>query len=84
MSFDHLSDHFQGVAAKHLSNVEANPSTSNQHEFNGVGALKRILGINRLKLESRHLYLGNDQEDVVTDTGSLTWYDAREAHPYSV
>lgn len=35
---------------KTLSAVEARPERSNQHEFNGVAALKDVLGTNRSEL----------------------------------
>ena len=34
-----LARYFSGVAIKRLSEVEANPGISNQHEFNGVRKL---------------------------------------------
>ena len=40
----YLSEYFKGVAAKHLSAVEADTLRSHQHEFNGVRELVQILG----------------------------------------
>ena len=40
MKQGHLSEYFTGVAVKRLSAVEA---SGNQHEFNGVGDLKKVL-----------------------------------------
>lgn len=37
-----LSEYFRSVASKRLSNVEVNPKSSRQHEFNGVTGLKKI------------------------------------------
>jgi hypothetical protein len=62
MKWGSLSEHFRGVAAKTLSAVEADPGTSNQHEFNGVSRLKSILGLERRKLPTRFVYL-SDSED---------------------
>jgi len=81
MNQGYLSSYFEGVAIKQLSAVEANPSVSNQHEFNGVGRLKRLLGTGRKHFSARFIYLGEDENDTIVDTGNVTWYDAREAHP---
>lgn len=72
---------FKGVAAKRLSAVEADPQTSNQHEFNGVSGLKDILGTEEPKtFPATFVWLGNEQ-DGITEEGFLTWYDARRNHP---
>ncbi len=76
-----LSKYFEGVAAKRLSAVEAHPSRSNQHEFNGVQDLKRILGKDKRTLPARFIYLGENEEATAVADGSVTWYDARELHP---
>jgi hypothetical protein len=78
-----LSEHFVGQAAKRLSAVEARPERSNQHEFNGVAQLARILGpaIPRREITARFLYLDDVEERVVGAQGTVTWYDARERHP---
>ena len=52
-----LSDCFLKVASKKLSAVEANPAKSNQHEFNGSEALKRLLGSeDQRKIEARAFF----------------------------
>lgn len=75
-----LADYFSGVAVKRLSAVEADASRSNQHEFNGVNELRRILGTKRARFPARFVWLGDEQE-AVSEDGYLTWYDAREQHP---
>ena len=45
MKYGILSDHFEGVGAKYLTEVEVNRFLSNQHEFQGVGAFREILGL---------------------------------------
>lgn len=76
-----LSDHFEGVVVKQLSAVEADTTRSNQHEFNGVLALKKLLGDEQPKeFAARFIWLGDEQEGIAVD-GILTWYDARAAHP---
>ena len=76
-----LSNYFKGIGAKYLSAVETHPENSNQHEFNGIAALKQILGESRHSFESRILYLGSDESDIISRDCTLTWYDARENHP---
>lgn len=78
-----LSEYFVGQAAKRLSAVEAHPARSNQHEFNGVAQLGRILGSSspRKSFEARFLYLDDIDERCVSVQGTVTWYDARERHP---
>lgn len=76
-----LADHFEGVAAKRLSVVETDPKRSNQHEFNGVGALRRLFGDDdRREIPARFVWLGEEQEGI-TEEGTISWYDARRAHP---
>ncbi len=77
----YLSEYFTGVAAKVLSAVEADVATSNQHEYNGVAPLKNIFGTAKQTFKAQFIYLNDSDDEPVTDTGFLTWYDAREAHP---
>jgi hypothetical protein len=76
----HMSEYFSGVAAKNISAVEADFFRSNQHEFNGVQALKKILGNAKARLPGRILYLKDEQEVPTASSVELTWYDAREQH----
>ncbi|MBR9977435.1 MAG: restriction endonuclease [Bacteroidetes bacterium] len=80
-AFGYLSDFFSGVAFKRLSAVEIDALRSNQHEFNGVASMKQLWGSERNIISARFLYLGEHEEDRVFADGTLTWYDAREAHP---
>jgi hypothetical protein len=73
-----LSEYFTGIAAKRLSNVEIN---SNQHEFNGVNEFRKILGEERKTFSGYFIYLPDDEEDIVSNKGTLTWYDVRENNP---
>lgn len=81
MKSGYLSEYFTGVAAKALSAVEADTAISNQHEYNGAAPLKNILGTAKQTFAARFIYLNDSDDEPVTDTGFLTWYDAREAHP---
>lgn len=71
---------FITAAAKHLSTVEIDALSSNQHEFNGVSTLKRMFGTNKQFLNATFVYYNEDGK-VVQEQGEVTWYDAREAHP---
>jgi len=83
MKAGYLSQYFSGVAIKSLSAVEADPYSSNQHEFNGVSGLKRIFGqpIGKVKYDTKFVYLNDNDDEPVTADGYLTWYDARENNP---
>lgn len=80
MRYGSLSDHFTGIAAKRLRGVEADTAVSNQHEFNGVAALRELLGPEKFeRRQSRFLWLGGENESI-SDDAPVTWYDAREGH----
>lgn len=83
MKAGYLSQYFTGVAIKNLSVVEADPYSSNQHEFNGVSGLKKIFGQpqGKIKFNTKFIYLNDYDDEPVTADGFLTWYDAREHHP---
>ena len=80
MKKGYLSQYFDGVAIKILSEVETNVLASNQHEFNGVEGLRNILGEpeGKTRYEARFLYLTDYDDGPVIDDGFLTWYDARQ------
>lgn len=75
-----LSEYFQGVAAKRLTEVEANVLRSNQHEFNGVRALREMLGEpnQRVPYPSKMMYLSDSEPEPIVEDAVLTWYDARQ------
>ena len=75
-----LCEYFKGVVAKHLSAVEIDALSSNQHEFNGTNALKTLFGSERQSLSAKFVYVNDDGIRTI-DEGMLTWYDAREKHP---
>ena len=81
MKKGHLSQYFLDVGYKRLSAVEADVLSSNQHEFNGVTGLKKFLGSEKHTFPARFVYLNDDDPDPITDSGFLTWYDARSNHP---
>jgi hypothetical protein len=75
-----LSDYFKEIAYKKLTEVEANPKISHQHEFNGIVALKKMFGISRRDLNVLQIYF-DDRSDPLQAKSQMTWYDARENHP---
>jgi hypothetical protein len=84
MKRGHLSQYFEAVAAKRLTAVEADPKNSNQHEFNGTVALKKMLGTyetgETTNFNSRFIYMG-EKDETVTSDGTLSWYDSRFEKP---
>ncbi|MGK9201021.1 type II restriction endonuclease [Sinorhizobium meliloti] len=80
-----LSDYFVGVGAKRLAAVDADASSSNQHEVTGSRPLLRILG-DRDRKQPRggedtrffatYIWLGAEQE-ALTEEARLSWYDSR-------
>ncbi|MDN5864043.1 MAG: restriction endonuclease [Gammaproteobacteria bacterium] len=76
-----LSDYFAGVVVKRLSEVETNPSSSNQHEFNGTKQMEQCLGADRKVLSAEFVYIAGDEDEFLKENGDVTWYDAREQHP---
>lgn len=67
---------FRASCIKTLSAVEASPERSNQHEFNGVKELQSLFGTQRFKCSATFHIRSQD----ISCEGTLTWYDAREAH----
>jgi hypothetical protein len=78
-----LSDYFHAVATKTLTRVEVDPKASNQHEFNGVNSLKKILGDHPepTTFGCTFIYQGDDADDALAHEGEITWYDARRNDP---
>lgn len=71
---------FIKAAAKHLSLVEIDSWSSNQHEFNGVSSLKELFGYNKQYFRTTFLFY-DERGQSIQEYGELTWYDARENHP---
>jgi len=80
MKNGYLSQYFDGVAAKILSQVEANKLVSHQHEFNGVEGLRKILGepSGKVKYRAKCMYFIDYEDEPIIEDGELTWYDARQ------
>jgi len=77
MERGHLSSYFEGLGWKKLSSVEINPNASHQHEF-AAGRFRSLFGEEKRVFETRFIYLGEEEDDIETDTGTLTYYDSRE------
>ena len=83
MKQGYLSDYFEAVAVKRLRPVEVDFKTSNQHEFNGTVALKKVLGEGTGEAQefpARFLWVGAEGE-VQSEDSTLTWYDSRLGNP---
>ncbi|MCK5097242.1 MAG: hypothetical protein KAR45_04025, partial [Desulfobacteraceae bacterium] len=76
-----LADYFEGFGYKILKPVEIDPEVSHEHEFNGINSFKEILGSAKQYLSCRVIYLADEEENIVEDIVTLTWYDARDSHP---
>lgn len=77
-----LKSYIKGLAWKRAAEVEVSGEASNQHEFNGVTALKALLGDKpRRGLKAVFIRLEDDPDRGVSCQGGLSWYDAREADP---
>jgi restriction endonuclease EcoRII-like protein len=76
-----LSFIFTNVAHKTLVAVDLPNMRSNQHELNGVQALKEFFGTGeRTRGTISWYYFADDQEPIHEET-EFTFYDARENHP---
>ena len=60
-----LREFFTAVAAKRLRAVEADPTTSNQHEFNGINRFRELLGDARKSFDTTFLYLDDENDPCV-------------------
>lgn len=75
---------FEGVAAKYLSAVDADPQRSNQHEIGGLPSVgfKQFLGEpnkgERYNFPARMVYLTDEADSLISIEGNVTWYDCRE------
>lgn len=71
------------VAVKRLSDVEVDPSSSNQHELNGVAAIKQLLGspTEVLSIPDVEWVLLRDDGTHLRERHQLSWYDSRRMNP---
>ncbi|MBS0307891.1 MAG: restriction endonuclease [Proteobacteria bacterium] len=87
MYTDKITDYFDGVAAKYLSAVDADPARSNGHEIGGLpsAGARNWLGIPSkgevFRYPALHVYLADDQDEPLICDSEVTWYDARSKQP---
>lgn len=88
MSTKQVSDYVEGVAAKYLSAVDADPKSSHQHEIGGLPSVgfKRYLGepakLEKRVFNARMVYLKDEHNPPEMFAGVVTWYDCRENQPH--
>lgn len=68
------------VSGKLLRTVEIDALQSNQHEFHGIEAFKRIFGKERFYGNASAFSI-SDKMEVQKSIIKFTWYDARESDP---
>lgn len=84
---DRLDDYVEGVAAKHLSRVDANAAVSNQHEIGGLPRIgfKQWLGTPNkeavYRYRARQIYISDEVDAPTICDSSVTWYDCRRKDP---
>jgi hypothetical protein len=72
-----LSSVFTAVAHKQLVAVDLPGSGSNQHELNGVAALRELFGANGVKRGNLQWHYFADDQEPAEEDGDFTFYDAR-------
>lgn len=88
MFTDRISDYFEGVAAKYLSAVDADPGRSHQHEIGGLPAagFKQYLGTpgksEEYRFKAKQIYFTDEAVAPDISEGMVTWYDCRRKQPH--
>lgn len=88
MFSDRISDYFEGVAAKYLSAVDADPGRSNQHEIGGLPAagFKQYLGspgkTEEFRFNAKQVYFTDESDAPDINDSAVTWYDCRRNQPH--
>lgn len=88
MFTDRISDYFEGVAAKYLSAVDADPGRSHQHEIGGLPAagFKQYLGApgkaEEYRFKAKQIYFTDESVAPDISEGMVTWYDCRRKQPH--
>lgn len=80
-----LSNYFKGTACKYLSEVDASPAKSNQHEI-GSNKFTAILGVpsgNEKRIfDATFMLFTADAEEPEIFKDKVTWYDTRVNQPH--
>ena len=79
-----LAEFFSAIAFKHLTAVDAQPQSSNQHEIGGLvkagfGPFLGDPGKETLRYTAQFLYISDDSGGLHVDQGAVSWYDSRRA-----
>jgi hypothetical protein len=84
---DRISDYFEGVAAKYLKSVDADPDSSNQHEIGGLvkAGFQQYLGApeksEEFRFNAKQVYFTDNALAPDICEGTVTWYDCRRNKP---
>lgn len=89
MFTDKITDYFEGVAAKYLSVVDADPERSNGHEIGGLPAAgaKSWLGTpgkgegQEIRYQAQQVYISDELDEPLIYESSVSWYDSRRNKP---
>ena len=89
MSLNAITEYFEGVAAKYLSAVDAEPKKSNQHEIGGLPSVgfKQFLGTplkgdsQEIRYSCKMVYISGEENLYESCEDIVTWYDARRLNP---
>lgn len=85
---DSISDYFEGVAAKYLSAVDADPIRSNQHEIGGLpsAGFQQYLGTpgkdQEYRFHAKQIYITDESIAPEAVEADVTWYDCRRKQPH--
>lgn len=84
MKRGYLSEHFDGIAVKRLSAVEADMTRSNQHEYNATKEMLAFMGrpLEHTRLPTRFIYLDDQADESIIEDAFLTLYDSRQNQPH--
>lgn len=83
MDYGMLKDYVKGAMCKPMPGIDIpGANRSHQHEFQGSAPLKHLLGDHdRKSIPARFVYLDDNDEALVVQSGTLSWYDARRKNP---
>jgi len=79
MDYGMLKDYIKGAMCKQMPGIDIpGANKSHQHEFQGINAMRVLLGDQERKnIPAKFIYLDDDAEQSIIETGSLSWYDSR-------
>ncbi len=72
---------YDKIAVRHLRPIDLPDSSSNQHEIQGVTALRQLLGEHTQQLECEWRWFWEDGSVRKNRKSLVKWYDARAANP---